>query len=444
MKIRPLLLIASALLCRNSDAEHVLPDHQTYIEYQLSGVGVPAQLTQGIQKVWRSGNEFARAQFQIGGMGGAVTLVSAPYAYVLDFGGRRATRLGGPSDPQSAHLPIYPLAGISGAHDLEYGYEMEFFKEHEASRGKHEEIDGRECAVFRIRMQGVDGTLYIDLKERAPKRLTLEREGRNLTVDYLRYERRQPFEPDLFKPPAGFQVQGISVKRKDFDTPFDSQSPLPDNLRLQEFGSEWPVLLGRCRARPIFLALYRSSGPGADAIAAELRGLNERYRETAFCLFFVPRDLRGSSERREKSDFPRHRLLSYMELEDERSAKDYRLKDGSFVEVFKANGMMERLPLDGDPDRIDAKMAEALDEMGDLKDVPIGDIEEQAKSVDGEYLDFPLGRRIGEMIGKEDFGGLDAVFSDLRANKTRGTNGGWVIRSAYDRFSWNLNDDRSI
>jgi len=115
-------------------------------------------------------------------------------------------------------VPIFPTVDLR---ELELGREVAFFRDHRARRGPDEEVDGAECGVFELTIDGKHLSLFIDLATKAPRMLRLRAQKRKVTLRYRRYERRQAFDPSLFAAPKGIPMAEDAPAGRRIETPFD-------------------------------------------------------------------------------------------------------------------------------------------------------------------------------------------------------------------------------
>lgn len=106
----------------------------------------------------------------------------------------------------AAILPIVSPSG--GLAKLEYGREESFFREHGATNGTDESIQGTTCTVLSTRIDGFDLSLFTGKSDGQIRALDAGRSGsKSSRFVYLSYESALPMRPELFKPPSGLSIR---------------------------------------------------------------------------------------------------------------------------------------------------------------------------------------------------------------------------------------------
>ncbi len=90
---------------------------------------------------------------------------------------------------------------------FEFGKEIEFFRSHHATPLKPRSLDGQRCEVSEFTHEKYRIVLFVRPDTQKPYHVDIFHNDEALfSIRYLRYETDLPFEPALFKPPAGLTI----------------------------------------------------------------------------------------------------------------------------------------------------------------------------------------------------------------------------------------------
>jgi len=215
-----LILAVTPASANRAAAQGGLPDHQVYLEYRIEMDPPAVKSGKSYAKLWRAGDHYARAETSAESNGGApsVTILSEPDFYFFNPATKRGRHAVDPDAAGKTHAPIFPTIDLR---ELELGREIAFFRDHHARRGPDQVVDGVNCGVFELPIDGKHLSLFIDLATKAPRMLRLRAENRGVTLRYRRYERRQTFDPPLFVPPKDVRMAETAPAGRRVETPFD-------------------------------------------------------------------------------------------------------------------------------------------------------------------------------------------------------------------------------
>lgn len=430
-------------------------EFQTYMEFRATQEGAKGAGTKA-RKLWRSGTRYARIEEPIDPNLPVelATIIAEPNVYMVDLKTKRGRHVVDPDPRGQVHVPLF--VGKSTTTMLEAGHEYQFFKAKKASRLPDEELNGQRCARFQVRIDGQRLTLFVDLEERVPRRILFEGPKGAYSIWYDQYVRKEPFDPELYKPPEGFVPVEDAVPEEIFneiDTPFKKIKN--DALQFLAFDAESQTFMGDhlCRGRPILLYMFDPEGALGSESVGHLTRLHARYSKSALCLVPLPVSSGSSSHaglgfrvyelqmmngvKSQPLDILKHLasgvVPAAMVIDRANvtafvtvlSSKDFPLIDAKIEKAFK-----EKMASDEEEETLDPAL-----KIEDMKAVQL--------RVEGELHSEEL-TRLAEILENKDFAGADAMFSEWRKNKTRGTNGSWILSGAYDNSVGGLGGEAAV
>jgi hypothetical protein len=442
------------LLILSAPASASAPGRQVFLRYRVEADGMPASVSRLEMRLWRSGTRYARMEIPLmpGATAEMVTVVDEPDAYSYTTLAPRGTRLKDPAG--KVLMPLMPgaPAAFSG---LEYGREVNFFRDHRAEREKDETRDGTRCAVFHLNLEGHDLRLYIDLSKKAPAELTMRMPGGGVDVHYDEYDLHQPFDASLYRPPKGFAWQDASAavaaaaaaqsaaqRNRDIDTPFPKNDRWAGRYQLTKIGGRTFLNNYSCWDRPVFFFFFDKEHRDAEEDRAELASLYRRYKNTDLCFFPVVMDKTRVGAR--PKDFPLYVLEDF---------SGYHPPPGYFW-----NGPRTRMILiqrngqkayDGTPSRLQAdemagRIERLVDDGSPESKVTADDVEEMRLRVDGELKGTKEQARLYKLLQARKFDEVDRLFASHRKERKRGVNGAWYLVPDYSDILWGIDDDESV
>jgi len=91
---------------------------------------------------------------------------------------------------------------------FEFGRELEFFKKHGGVKTGIIEIDGKKYDRYELTVGLYVVLLYSYMNEERPFQIEIKKSGKlELAIRYDSFENNLEFQPDLFKPPEGYEIQ---------------------------------------------------------------------------------------------------------------------------------------------------------------------------------------------------------------------------------------------
>jgi len=90
---------------------------------------------------------------------------------------------------------------------LEFGKEIEFFRSNHATPLEAQSLDGQRCEVSEFKHESYRIVIFVSADTHKPFHLDVFRDDKAFfSIRYLSYQTELPFEPALFKPPAGITI----------------------------------------------------------------------------------------------------------------------------------------------------------------------------------------------------------------------------------------------
>lgn len=416
-------------------------EFQTYIEFRTVLEGAP-NAGSGVRKLWRSGTRYARIEEPLDPRTGAesATIISEPDIYLVDLKSKAGRHVTDPDPNGEVHVPLY--MGKSSATLMEAGREIQFFKANHAARLPDTDLEGVKCARFMLKIDGHELTLFIDLKNRVPRRVLIESPQGAYSIRYERYVRKQAFDAALYKPPVGFspiKLNKSGMQTRAIDTPFSRLRAADRFFTAFDPVSETYLSGHLCRGLPVLLYAFDPAGELGSESVDHLKQLYDRYKRSGLC--FVPMLSSPEAVPPPNIGFPVYKLLMFFDETSDPIEEFNRVhrkvlpvarvsyRDGSqFTHEIRAPGDFSNLDKRIE-DAFDTRMArdepETLDPAMEFEDRS-----EVQRRVEGTMQSEEF-KRLSAKLEKNEFADVDKMFAGWRKGKTRGTNGSWMLHGAY-------------
>ena len=141
-----------------------------------------------------------------------LTVISEPDAYsanLMDKKGTHAIDAGGPND---LHLPIVlpfdPKHQFGVLDKMEFGDELEFFKQAGAAQSAGPIINSKPTDAYTLKTPHATATLVVRAETHVPVTLSWQGKDGKYTYEYITDE-EVPFDPSLFAKPAGIHFKDM-------------------------------------------------------------------------------------------------------------------------------------------------------------------------------------------------------------------------------------------
>jgi hypothetical protein len=444
-----ILLIAPAPV-KAADAIQPDPTRQVYVEYSIESSELPAEVAGNILRVWRAGTRFARVETvsDSGEARGPITIVAEPDIYMLDPVMQQGQLQKDPDPAGKVHIPVLAISRSGKIAELEIGQEIEYFKMHHAVRGEDESVDGIDCAVFHLNADDNDVTLKIDLDKKTPYLLTVTEGGKQFTVHYLKYDRKQPFDQALFSPSKNFRVMGVEVAKKKRVTPFEGSGKGAVQFEVSDVKDGSRFKNRDCDRRPVLLMYFDAVPRFGELAMDQIPKIYHRYKDSQLCFFPLPRDpdaFLAMLKTKVSFDAPIYRLVSRDgvterdrldqlwsatrgrgELYDRRGVQNmFDLSQGGIESVIS---IIDRVVYDGSPE---SKV---------MATGPRG----QKATASSDSGDSPAVVETKRLLEHGEFEVLDRRLAAARRDKARDIDGAWILKVDYDALAQHDNTEAAV
>ena len=209
----PLSLALLILLLPPSDAR---PASMIKIIARLSGPDItPGSYASLPRTMYRAGDHFARIENPPSSrmQSQKLIIIAEPDAYsvnLTDKKGTHAVDQGGPSDLHLPMvLPLDPNHLLGNLDGLEFGKELQFFKNAGATRHAGPAINSKATDAYDVETPLGPATLITEAPSGRPKFLSWRTKEGTYKYEYFEYEEK-PFQPSLFLKPGRNQIPGNS------------------------------------------------------------------------------------------------------------------------------------------------------------------------------------------------------------------------------------------
>ena len=140
---------------------------------------------------------------------------SAPDTWIVNLANKTAQHVVDRQPPFSFHAPILFVPKAKDRPEantefkgLNFGTEVQFFREQGARDLEQRKVDGKECNAFSVTKGSIEVTLFVDSVTNQPSQLDIIKDGKlDRSYRYLEYKTNLPFQKSLFEPPAGVKVK---------------------------------------------------------------------------------------------------------------------------------------------------------------------------------------------------------------------------------------------
>jgi hypothetical protein len=214
------LLVASAFvygfaLLGAPPQAHAMPTEMTKLVVRLIGPGIRPNSNAALPKtIYVADPQYARIEDPPDARQGIqkLTIIAEPDAYsvnLIDKKGTHAITRGGAND---LHLPIVlpfdPKHRFGVLDKVEFGNELEFFKQAGAKKSAGPIINAQPTDLYTLKLRNVTAQLVVRSNTEAPVTLSWDGGNSKYTYEYITVE-DLPFDRSLFERPAGIQFRDI-------------------------------------------------------------------------------------------------------------------------------------------------------------------------------------------------------------------------------------------
>jgi hypothetical protein len=190
-------------------AAQAADDKMLYVEYKLSGKQIAADSFDAqTKKVWRVGQKYLRfddapnPQSKVHGL----IIVAEPDIWIVDRNINQAQHTVDPGPNFKVHFPLFASEQSEKLRQIEFGRELEYFRENDARELPAQDVDGVKCKVLRLDIEDREVTLFLKTND-IPLQITVKSPDYEYAMRFLRYEPDRKADKLLFQLPPGVQLQ---------------------------------------------------------------------------------------------------------------------------------------------------------------------------------------------------------------------------------------------
>lgn len=201
--LTPLLFLLLPLAVQAAD------EKMLYVEYRLVSNQIAADSFDAqTKKLWRIGNNYLRfedapnPQTKIHGL----IIVAEPDIWIVDRNTNRAQHTVDPGPNYKIHFPLFASEVSEKLRALEFGHELEYFRDNDAKEFPAQDVDGIRCKLLRLQLDDREVTLFL-MTNGAPLQIAVKSPEYEYTMRFLRYEPDRKPDKLLFQLPPGVQLK---------------------------------------------------------------------------------------------------------------------------------------------------------------------------------------------------------------------------------------------
>ena len=182
----------------------------TRIEYRGISPKTPADSFGAKPKIlYIAGTTYSRTEEQPDppeGIHGLI-VIAEPDIWMVNLIPRTAQHIVDPGPTFNTHHNILDREAPKEFSPFEFGKEAEFFRSHHATPLTAQTLDGQRCEVSELRHESYRIVLFVRTDTHKPFYLDVFRDDMPFfSIRYLSYQTNLPFDPALFKAPAGVTI----------------------------------------------------------------------------------------------------------------------------------------------------------------------------------------------------------------------------------------------
>lgn len=140
-----------------------------------------------------------------------LVVINEPDTWLINLADNTGRHVVDPGPTFDVHSPIFWTAKPEGQpdpdkefKDLEFGSEMQFFRERGAQDVGMRQVEEKNCRALALKKGSREVTLLFDPNTSKPCQIDISNEGKpEFSIRYLEYKTGLPFQKSLFEPPKG-------------------------------------------------------------------------------------------------------------------------------------------------------------------------------------------------------------------------------------------------
>ena len=190
-------------------AAQAADEKMLYVEYRLvSNQIAEDSFDAQTKKLWRIGNNYLRfedapnPQTRIHGL----IIVAEPDIWIVDRNTNRAQHTVDPGPKYKIHFPLFASEASEKLRALEFGHELEYFRDNDAKELPAQDVDGFRCKLLRLRFDDREVTLFLMTND-SPLQIVVKSPADEYAMRFLHYEPDRKPDKSLFQLPPGVQLK---------------------------------------------------------------------------------------------------------------------------------------------------------------------------------------------------------------------------------------------
>ena len=205
-----MLRIVLAFLCLALPLQlQAASDNMLYVEFRLTGKQIAADSFDAQpKKLWRIAKEYLRfedapnAQTKIHGM----IIVAEPDIWFVDRTSNQAQHTVDPGPDYKVHFPIFASEDSMKLRELEFGSELDFFRQSGAKELPAQDVDGFKCKRLLLELDDREVVLFTKTDD-TPLQISVKSPTYEYEMRFLRYENNRKVDKSLFQLPPDVKTK---------------------------------------------------------------------------------------------------------------------------------------------------------------------------------------------------------------------------------------------
>ncbi len=212
---RAILALPFAFVAHSQTANTQPPATMTKMVVRLMAPGVKPRSFAALPKtIYRAGPHYARIEDPPDARQKVekLTIIAEPDAYSVNLTDKKGTHAIDQGGANDLHLPVVlpfdPKHKLTNIDRLEFGDELDFFKEAGATKAAGPIINSKPTDAYRLKTSEGTATLIVRSETQVPVTLSWQTKDGTYTYEYITYQ-ELPFDATLFTKPKGITFREI-------------------------------------------------------------------------------------------------------------------------------------------------------------------------------------------------------------------------------------------
>jgi len=150
-----------------------------------------------------------------------LVVINEPDTWLINLADNTARHAVDPGPTFNVHSPVFWTAKPEGEpdpakefKDLEFGSELQFFRQHAAQDIGMRQVEGKNCKALQLKTDSREVTLLLDPSSGKPYQVDIAKNGKlEGSIRYLEYKTDLPFQKSLFQPPKGVRTESTNTSK---------------------------------------------------------------------------------------------------------------------------------------------------------------------------------------------------------------------------------------